>query len=66
MTNSAPTSPSAERSPNDAPLAPEFIKLAEAIGRGLAREHYTAEQPAEPWESYYARQILAHFSDAAV
>ena len=29
-------------------------------------KHYTAEQLAEPWESYYARQILAHFSDAAV
>ena len=24
-------------------------------------KHYAAEQPAEPWESYYARKILAHF-----
>ena len=24
-------------------------------------KQYTAEQPAEPWESYYARQILSHF-----
>jgi len=24
-------------------------------------KQYTAEQPAEPWESYYARQILRHF-----
>jgi hypothetical protein len=32
---------------------------------GLDKQ-YAAEQPAEPWESYYARQILAHFGDVAV
>jgi|SRR5690348_837443 len=26
---------------------------------------YAAEHPAEAWESYYARQILAHFGGAA-
>jgi hypothetical protein len=25
-------------------------------------KQYTAEEPAEPWQSYYARQLLAHFS----
>jgi hypothetical protein len=25
---------------------------------------YTAEQPGEPWESYYARRILDHFHPA--
>jgi hypothetical protein len=29
-------------------------------------KQYTAEQPAEKWESYYARQILAHFGDVAL
>ena len=29
-------------------------------------KQYTAEQPTEPWESYYARRILAHFGDVAV
>jgi len=24
-------------------------------------EEYTAEAPGEPWEIYYARQILRHF-----
>ena len=28
-------------------------------------KQYAAEQPGEPWESYYARRILGHFSTAA-
>ena len=24
-------------------------------------KHYTTEHPGEPWESYYAREILRHF-----
>ncbi len=28
---------------------------------GLDKE-YTANQPGEPWETYYARRLLAHFS----
>ncbi len=28
---------------------------------GLNKE-YTAGQPGEPWEAYYAQRILAHFS----
>jgi len=44
-----------------APVRSELIYLLVSLDK-----HYTAEQPAEPWESYYARQILAHFSDAAV
>jgi len=43
------------------PVPSELIYLLVSLDK-----HYTAEQPAEPWESYYARQILAHFSDAAV
>jgi hypothetical protein len=26
-------------------------------------KQYAAEHPSEPWESYYARHILAHFGD---
>lgn len=29
-------------------------------------KQYAAEQPAEPWESFYARQIVAYFGDIAV
>ena len=29
---------------------------------GLDKQ-YTAEQPGEPWESYYARAIADHFSE---
>jgi hypothetical protein len=29
-------------------------------------KQYTAEQPAVPWESYYARRILAHFGTELV
>ena len=43
------------------PVRSELIYLLVSLDK-----RYTAEQPAEPWESYYARQILAHFSDAAV
>jgi hypothetical protein len=28
---------------------------------GLDKE-YTANQPGEPWETYYAQRLLAHFS----
>jgi hypothetical protein len=42
------------------PVRSELIYLLVSLDK-----HYTAEQPADPWESYYARQILAHFSDAA-
>jgi hypothetical protein len=24
-------------------------------------KHYSAEQPAEPWEDYYAQRIIDHF-----
>ena len=27
-------------------------------------KRYTAEQPSEPWESYYAQRILDHFHPA--
>ncbi len=30
----------------------------------LLDKQYTAEAPAEAWEPYYARQILAHFRPA--
>ena len=44
MTDGGSTSLTPERSITDGPLAPELVKLAEAIGRALAREHYAAEQ----------------------
>jgi hypothetical protein len=28
----------------------------------ISRLHYTASQPDEPWEMYYARRISDHFS----
>jgi hypothetical protein len=31
---------------------------------GLDKQ-YTAEQPAEPWEDYYARRITDHFRPAS-
>jgi hypothetical protein len=42
------------------PVLSELIYLLVSLDK-----QYTAEQLAEPWESYYARQILAHFSVAA-
>jgi len=30
---------------------------------GLDKE-YTASQPGQPWEAYYAQRILSHFSSA--
>jgi hypothetical protein len=48
MTDGAATSPDQPPAPEptskDGPLAAEFIALAEAIGRGLARGHYATEQ----------------------
>jgi len=42
------------------PVRSELIYLLVSLDK-----QYTAEQPAEPWESYYARQILTHFGAAA-
>ena len=28
-------------------------------------KHYTAHQPAEPWETYYAQRIFDHFGSPA-
>ena len=28
-------------------------------------KHYVADNPAEPWEQYYARRILSHFGPSA-
>ena len=30
-------------------------------GSSTLDKQYTAEAPGEPWETYYARQILGHF-----
>jgi hypothetical protein len=38
------------------PVRSELIYLLVSLDR-----QYTAEAPAEPWEAYYARQILRHF-----
>jgi len=38
------------------PVRSELIYLLVSLDK-----QFTAEQPGEPWESYYARQILGHF-----
>jgi hypothetical protein len=42
------------------PIRSELIYLLVSLDK-----QYTAEQPAEPWQPYYARQLLAHFSPTA-
>jgi hypothetical protein len=39
------------------PVRSELIYLLVSLDK-----QYTSEQPPEPWESYYARKILAHFA----
>jgi hypothetical protein len=43
-----------------APVRSELIYLLVSLDK-----QYAAEQPGEPWESYYARRIHGHFSAAA-
>jgi hypothetical protein len=38
------------------PVRSELIYLLVSLDR-----QYTAEAPSEPWEAYYARQLLHHF-----
>jgi hypothetical protein len=38
------------------PVRSELIYLLVSLDK-----QYTAEAPGEPWENYYARQILRHF-----
>jgi hypothetical protein len=38
------------------PVRSELIYLLVSLDK-----QYTAEAPGEPWETYYARQILRHF-----
>jgi hypothetical protein len=38
------------------PVRSELIYLLVGLDK-----QYTAETPGEPWETYYARQILRHF-----
>ena len=38
------------------PVRSELIYLLVSLDK-----QYTAEAPAEPWQTYYARQILRHF-----
>ena len=42
------------------PVRSELIYLLVSLDK-----QYSAEKPAEPWQSYYARQLLAHFSPTA-
>ena len=42
------------------PVRSELIYLLVSLDR-----QFTAERPGEPWESYYARQILGHFQTAS-
>jgi hypothetical protein len=39
------------------PVPSELIYLLVSLDK-----EYTAGQPAEPWEAYYAQRILGHFS----
>ncbi len=41
------------------PVRSELIYLLVSLDK-----HYTAEAPGEPWELYYARQILRHFQSS--
>jgi hypothetical protein len=43
------------------PVRSELIYLLVSLDR-----QYTAEQPSEPWEHYYARHLVAHFSPSEV
>jgi hypothetical protein len=38
------------------PVRSELVYLLVSLDK-----QYTAENPGEPWESYYARQIIEHF-----
>ena len=42
------------------PVRSELIYVLVSLDR-----QFTAEQPGEPWESYYARRILSHFQAAS-
>ena len=42
------------------PVRSELIYLLVSLDR-----QFTAEQPGEPWESYYARRVLSHFETAS-
>src|ERR1700739_2373266 len=41
------------------PVRSELTYLLVSLNKG-----YTASQPGEPWETYYAQRILAHFSSS--
>ena len=43
------------------PVRSELIYLLVSLDK-----QYTAEDPGEPWESYYARQIMRHFHPQAL
>jgi hypothetical protein len=43
------------------PVRSELIYLLVSLDK-----QYTAEAPGEPWEIYYARQILRHFHPSGV
>jgi hypothetical protein len=42
------------------PVRSELVFLLVSLDKD-----YTAAQPGEPWEAYYARRILAHFRPGA-
>jgi hypothetical protein len=42
------------------PVRSELIYLLVSLDK-----QYTAEQPSEPWEPYYARHLVTHFQPAA-
>ncbi len=42
------------------PVRSELVYLLVSLDK-----QYTAENPAEPWERYYAREVLRHFQPPA-
>lgn len=42
------------------PVRSELVYLLVSLDK-----EYTAGQPQEPWESYYASRVIAHFAPAA-
>ena len=41
------------------PVPSELVYLLVRLDK-----EYTAESPAEPWETYYARRVIEHFGEA--
>ena len=54
------TCPSCQRCSAAKPVPSELVYLLVSLDK-----QYTAEQPGEPWEAFYARHIIEHFEPAS-